>query len=446
MPEELLDERITCKNCKAVFTPRATLTRKTRAAPQKGISPLIVIGAFVGLMGLILIIANPFKAKPKPKEEPVAEKRDYMGINHPAYKAVERLCTAVHGKDTAGLDLYLDGETWYDLARARLGDEAVLKVLDGEAKAMVDTFKAKKWNELTPDQRNTFFELQMQLFNGLPEHKMLVDYKPTEVVVPRPDVTDSPNALDFRVSMARLDGDFWGEGEMLVKAKEVRPGAWRLFSIENTKVPRDPARPKDPTKGFHKGLGKGTVEEVKTATGEVVKVRRIKPQPLDHLETTPEPLRKEIDALLTKMKQPDLPGGELNTARFRLEKIGMPAVPRILTQFYETRIEGVAGDQLQNNLIYLGVLTRMLRSITMFDGYGFSPRRQEDGTLGATDEERQRALEGWFGWYSEYGWKLTNEKLDEERAKADEEIGIEDWEDHKKKKRTTKPPSGGNDG
>lgn len=414
VPEDYLDERITCKSCKSVFTPRTVLT-KIRRPRKKDYTGLVTAGLGAILLVIAIIVINAVlgeEKKPVVSQPPV----ETLDMSHPAWLAWTRFCDAMSRKDQIGLLASLDVEAWYKKTAGKKAkpferlDSAAIKTWEDEAVGAL--FRDDKWRMLR--------EFEASSPNTFPETpKKLLDLSFESIMKPR------------------KSEDWNGDGIVQVLMVKDKEGFWKVRSFETIKQARlkqiaDPNR----KVGYHKKLGKGKLETVKDSTGRTFKIRVIDPQPLEHLADTPAPLRKEIDKLLETLKDPNLPGRALINTRNRLEKIGAPAIPRILTQFYETRTKGLSGQALQDNLNFLNILTRILRTVTMHDGYGFAPARGEDGALGITDGERERALKGWFGWYSSYGWKMTNEDYEKRRKKAEEEdLGIEGWEEHKKRKK-----------
>jgi len=416
VPEDYLDQRLTCKSCKSVFTPRTVLT-KPRRPKKRDYSGLVAAGVGAVLLIGALIAYNLLKGEEK-KPEVAAPQVETLNMGHPAWLAWARFCDAVSSKDQIGLLDSLDVEDYYTRTAGK---------------------KAKVFDRLDREDRRAWEEKEIGALFSDPKWQMLREFEassPNTYPVTPKGVSD----LQFESIMKPRDGDWQGDGKIQVHMIKNKAGLWKVRSFETITQPRMKQIADSNRKvGYHKKLGRGKMETVKDSTGRTFKVRVVEPQPLDHLEDTPAALRVEIDKLLETLKDPNLPGRKLLDTRQRLVKIGSPAIPRILTQFYETRTGGVTGTALQDNINFLNVLTRILRTVSMHDGFGFSPMRGEDGALGLTDAERTRALKAWFGWYSSHGWKLTEEDIQKKRQKAEEEdFGIEEWEEHKKKKKKAK--------
>lgn len=143
--------------------------------------------------------------------------------------------------------------------------------------------------------------------------------------------------------------------------------------------------------------------EVKTLSdGSIVHERE--PAPLAHLEDTPEELRKEIDGLLATMLDLELTK-EGSRARRRVVEIGRPAIPALLTKFFE-----IPADS-EDNRIRCNMIDQALSDITG-QSFGYAPG--EAGTAAGTSEERrQSSIKQWFAWW------YKNEKRFVEKPRED---------------------------
>lgn len=120
------------------------------------------------------------------------------------------------------------------------------------------------------------------------------------------------------------------------------------------------------------------------------RVHEREPEPLEHLEDTPEPLRQEIDGLIATMLDLDLTK-EAARAQARLVAIGKPAIPPLLTKMYETPAD------TEHDRIRLNLLDQALQSITG-QSFGYAPG--ESGSVaGTTEERRDSSIRQWFAWW-----------------------------------------------
>lgn len=149
------------------------------------------------------------------------------------------------------------------------------------------------------------------------------------------------------------------------------------------------------------------IGEVKTVTrtieGKTKQVREAELVALSHLDDTPEPLRKEIDLAITTLIDNEKSAKEVTKARLRLAEIGKPAIPRLLTKFYE--IPGKTPEERMS----LNQVVRLLVDVTG-QGYGYAP---DDAS--ATDEQRVSALKRYYAWWADNHDRFVGKpKLEEE--------------------------------
>jgi hypothetical protein len=163
-------------------------------------------------------------------------------------------------------------------------------------------------------------------------------------------------------------------------------------------------------------LGAAKTVDVEFA-GKATKAIIAEPKPLGHLEDTDPEMRLRIDGLILSMLDVDAPARSFRAARQELEKIGKPAVPRLLNALYEIDMSS------QENLIRLRRITATLEGMTGLR-FGFNPSAvHNDAFSGATNESRQLALEQWFGWWTNNYDKPIDAAL---KAAREAEKGRED--------------------
>jgi predicted Zn finger-like uncharacterized protein len=120
------------------------------------------------------------------------------------------------------------------------------------------------------------------------------------------------------------------------------------------------------------------------------RVHEREPEPLEHLDDTPEALRKEIDTLIATMLDLELTK-EAARAQRRLVEIGKPAIPALLTRMYETPAD------TEPDRIRLNLLDQSLQRITG-QSFGYAPG--ESGSVaGTTEERRNSSIRQWFAWW-----------------------------------------------
>ena len=158
-------------------------------------------------------------------------------------------------------------------------------------------------------------------------------------------------------------------------------GQWKVFAWERYFSPEElAAMERKRKKGY---------ERVELSDGSQVLERQ--PEPLEHLEDTPQELRERIDSLYATLIDLDLTK-EAAAAMRELVEIGRPAIPVLLTGLYETPLESEA-QAIQANLI-----VQTLRNITG-ESFGYKPQVALGSGVGTTEERRQSAIKQWFAWW-----------------------------------------------
>ncbi len=145
-------------------------------------------------------------------------------------------------------------------------------------------------------------------------------------------------------------------------------------------------------------------EVVQLSDGSVVRERE--PEPLEHLEDTPQELRDRIDELFATMIDLDLTV-EASRAAGEIAEIGKPAIPILLTHLYENELETQA-DSIQANIAVVA-----LRKITG-QSFGYQPQAFVGSALGTTEERRTSAIHQWFAWWYREGESFTAPPVPEE--------------------------------
>ena len=133
----------------------------------------------------------------------------------------------------------------------------------------------------------------------------------------------------------------------------------------------------------------GKVKKVTLDDGS--KVFEAEPGPLDWMSETTAEERAKIEGLIATISAPDTRASALFAARQELVLICKPAIPPLLTQFYELDLAGF--DTYENQTAGMQV-HQVLTEIT---GYATTFKAHE--ALGATDQRRSSGVKQWFSWY-----------------------------------------------
>jgi hypothetical protein len=120
-------------------------------------------------------------------------------------------------------------------------------------------------------------------------------------------------------------------------------------------------------------------------------VLEAEPAPLEWMIGTTAEERARIEQLIATACAPDTRGPDLFHARAELIATCKPAIPPLLTKFYELDLAGL--DTYENQTAAMQ-LHKVLTEIT-----GYSTTFKAHEALGATDERRSSGVKQWFSWY-----------------------------------------------
>jgi hypothetical protein len=153
-------------------------------------------------------------------------------------------------------------------------------------------------------------------------------------------------------------------------------------------------------------------EKPKAATSAMPgRFGRVEVKQLDHRPDTPPELRTQIDEHIANLKNPDLTK-EHNRATDALEKIGKPAVPRLIGALADVDVNNA--DQMLTARMINGVLRKLCRATYNFPmGEGPDIAKQSTHTR-----------EMWFQWWRDNQTRLYSKRWDEEGPKAEKEADL----------------------
>ena len=90
----------------------------------------------------------------------------------------------------------------------------------------------------------------------------------------------------------------------------------------------------------------------------------------------------------------------MSKAKLRLQEIGKPAMPRLLTGLYEIPLDDIDNARRVQNIV------SVMRKIT--DQYfGFEPLTLVGSAMGTTEERRASSIKQWFAWWYRNGEAFT---------------------------------------
>ena len=372
-----MDNRVQCRHCHRVFSPRATFGARRR--PQVGAATFIWAGVgVVALIGIGVLIKQLGTREPAARTVATPRAMD-IGWNNPRIAAIRRWVTAVAAGESFGI------ETGADLADlqgflAIPSERRLRNAFPEEKKELTAKILAAL---ATAEQARVFREFEIT-------HGKLGDESMAE--------SNTGQAIlyfehrDRRIrGAASVSIDFrMDDGTPLVTRWEV------LSAPKLAALTADGGNTEDLAAGAsvtHPQIS--APQSVKTVlSGSQLTITESELVPLQHLPDTPAELRTEIDELIETLLDTDGPGALANRAIDQLDDIGRPAIPRLLNQ-----LQALSSDLDGNNF----KLTRIDRALRVMTGrsFGYNP-----GTHLVQPEEisdqRSSALKQWYAWWFKY--------------------------------------------
>lgn len=374
LPESKEGAKVRCGSCARIYVARDRSATKARARTGSASpTPWIVGGAVsVGLLLVLFIATRGDDERKAQAEVPVVQAKergpavDLVGWDSEPVVAAREVHDLVWGRNDVKLLRAFAFEKLHDAPGA---DGARPDVL---------------WRDLAPADQTEFRRLRIEaLIAGEDEHDALVaGWKPFDGEVV--DSTDEGVAIvRLKIQPRETDAGF-----------AARTIEWHLYDEEDRWKPFRWERWIAPEEQKAARVAHSKLTEKKTLSdGSIVIEAELKPIP--HLEDTPPELRARIDALYATMIDLSLTR-EANKARAELIAIGKPAIPVLLTGFYEIPLN------TEEEAIQVNIIVQALRDITG-QYFGYKPQVREGSGTGTSEERRTSALKQWFGWWHRKG-------------------------------------------
>lgn len=384
--------KVRCAECGRVFVARP---QGAKGSVSSGSSTGVLIGVGAGVVVLLFALFlmsrssdEPVAAKtptPAPVVAPPPSTTLDTGWKNEHVQAMVKLHTAAFAGDRDTVKTLLHGgRIW---AREHTSAEGVLD-------PAVAPFES-----LPPHERVVALDRWAEELCAGSAKELVADWQPFDGELVEEDESGAFVRINARPRAGGVESR-WIEWHLAKDGNRLKAWKWeRWFSPDELKAAKK-------KKGY----------EVKTLSdGSVVHERE--PAPLGHLEDTPAELRKEIDGLLVTMLDLELTK-EGARARRRLVEIGRPAIPPLLTKFFE-----IPADT-QENRIRCNMIDQALSDITG-QSFGYAPG--EAGTAAGTSEERRESsIKQWFAWW------YKNEKRFTEKPKEDGLEGLIELDEKEK--------------
>lgn len=368
--------KVRCAECGRVYVARPQ-GAKGSVSSGGGTGVVLGIGVAAVLLLLVFFVMNRSKDEPvvaqAPKAlPPPAPVETDQGWKNELVQAMVKLHTAAFAGDRDTVKTFLHGARIW--AREHTNAEGVLD-------PAVPPFEALPPHEKV-DAQNRWAE---ELCAG-PSKELVADWVPFDGELVEQGDLDAFVRIAVKPRAGGVESR-WVEWNLTKEGNRYKAWKWQRW------LSPDEVRAAKKKKGY----------EVKTLSdGSVVHERE--PAPLGHLEDTPAELRQEIDGLLATMLDLDLTK-EGGRARARLVEIGRPAIPPLLTKFYE-----IPADD-EPNRIRCNMIDQALSDITG-QQFGYAPG--EAGTAaGTTEERRASSIKQWFAWWYKNEKRFTTKKVED---------------------------------
>ena len=369
LPDEHEGAKVRCSECGRVYVARPSGVKSSRTGgPNTG----LLIGVFVGAVLLIVVY---FVARPSQGGAPVtraapAEETEPAPIDYGWTSELVKTAVALHQAAFTADRERLKGLLHFERIWAREhADET------GEPDPAAASYASLPIHERLDAQERWASEL----IEG--ESKAVVaDWEPYDGNVQQVDDQEALVRLQVRPRAGGVESH-WVEWRFAKERGRFKAWKWERW------VSPDEVRAEKRKKGY---------EVVTLSDGSVVHERP--PEPLGHLEETPPELRTRIDELVATMLDLELTK-ESSRAQRALTDIGRPAIPILLTKFFE-----IPADT-EENRIRCNLIDQALRRITG-QAFGYAPG-EAGGTAGTTEERRQSSIKQWFAWWYKNQNKFT---------------------------------------
>jgi predicted Zn finger-like uncharacterized protein len=368
--------KVRCAECGRVYVARPAGSKgPTRSAPNTG----LMIGAFVGVLALIVVI---FIVKSSGSDAPVTKAAPVVEAPPPA------------PIDFGWRSELVQGVVALHNAAAALDRERVKTMLHGPRiwerehtdEAGVRDPAAPQFAALPPHERADAMERWAEDLVAGASKEVVADWLPYDGEAL--DVGDEEAVV--RVAVKPRAGGIenrWVEWRLAKDGNRFKAWRWERW------VSPDEVKAEKRQKGY---------EKVTLSDGSIVHERA--PEPLGHLEDTPDELRTRIDALVATMLDLELTK-EGARARRELIELGRPAIPILLTKFFE-----IPADT-EENRIRCNIIDQTLQSITG-QQFGYAPG-EAGSAAGTTEERRDSSIKQWFAWWYKNQDRFTTKKTED---------------------------------
>ncbi len=368
IPEGQEGAKVRCGECQKVYTARPPRGPGGRRSSSNTTG--LTIGIFVGA-GVLIAVVFFFINKTKPAGvRPMIEAEarepevqvDSSGWNSEPVAAVRELYAAAEVLDAARLRglLHLErlrGATEGAAVDAEdLVNDTIAALIEGEDEDLVAKWKPFDGTVIAENDLEATVRIKVQ-------------------------GRGAETALETRTMKFELARD------------AAAGGRWKIWAFERYLSP-------DELAAIARRKAK-PYEKVTLSDGAVV--WEAEPRPLEHLDDTPEELRRQIDDAYARLIDFELRPPENAAAKRELAEIGRAALPILLTGLYEIPLE------TDEQAMKVNLINQCLEEITG-NFTGWMPMVSEGGALGTTNERRDSAIKQWFAWWYRRGHRFEKKE------------------------------------
>jgi len=383
--------KVRCPSCGHVYVARPAGARGSPSTKSSDTKLMIFGGA--GLIGVILLMAvmsggeadETSKIETLPELVEDVEMVDLTGWDSPLVGVARSIHKSSFQRDRIRLQRLLAMDRIY----ARMETTEERDVIPGD------------WGVLSNDKQIIFEE---ELINSMLDgaiDNLVATWKPFDGLV----LLETNEEATVRITLEPRNTELGVQTRNIEWQLVNVNGRWKAWAWERWISPEE----------LRGELVARVSSTNKITLSDGSKVLEAEPGPLDWVVGTSAEERAHIEKLIATVCAPDTRGSDLYSARQDLIAICRPAIPALLTKFYELDLEGFESYENQTAAMQLH------QSLTEITGYVTTFKAHE--ALGATDERRSSGVKQWFSWYHRR-FKRFKCEADGAPEKTEEEVPL----------------------
>ena len=398
LSDEKEGAKVRCPSCGHVYVARAAGSRGSARADSKN-TQLMIFGG-IGIVGVIImaVLMSGGDATPTSKTEELPElieetvRLDLTGWNSPLVQIARTIHrSAFHGDRTK-------------LQQLLAMDRVYLRVNSTEERQLSHA----DWAAIGREEQILFgVEILDGLFDSSPEN-LIATWKPFDGKV----LLEADDVATVRITLEPRDSTLGVQTRSVDWHFVAVRGKWLAWSWDRWI-----------SKSELRGQLVARVSSTKKKTlSDGSQVLEAEPGPLAWMVGTTSEERARIEGLIATICAPDTRGSALYAARQELVIICKPAIPPLLTKFYDLDLAGF--DTYENQTASM----QIHQVLTQITAYATTFKAHE--ALGGTDERRSSGVKQWFSWYHR---KFKRFECETSAATEEEELLFEPKTDQERR-------------